>query len=107
MSTDDELPLDAAAWTQASTRAFLTAYPLPTDFRWRDRDGVTRAVLPTYALKGGYGKWLQETPYFPGLFEECHDLLLRAPADVAISGEWLAAELLKRRAPEPLALPLL
>jgi hypothetical protein len=43
-------------------------------------------VHPTYAVKGGYGKWLWETPYFPGLFELIHEILFNAmnlpPPDV-------------------------
>lgn len=82
-----------AAWTHADTRAWLTRYPLPADFTWPDRDAVVRAVLPSNRLSGGYGKWLHETPYFPGLFELVHTILARAPDDQQLSPEWLAREL--------------
>jgi hypothetical protein len=36
----------------------------------------------------GYGKWLRETPYFPGLFELCHDLLDQE-SEIGDAG-WLA-----------------
>jgi hypothetical protein len=85
---------DAGTWTHTHTRAWLSAYPLPADFTWPDRDGQTRPVLPSHrSLSGGYGKWLHETPYFPGLFELAHEILRRAPADAVLTPEWLANEL--------------
>lgn len=98
MSDDLQLPLEQ--WTQSDTREWLTAFPLPVEFRWVDRDDVERAVLPSHrTLKGGYGKWLHETPYFPGLFELCHGILQRTPRDQPLTPEWLAEELQKYRAP--------
>jgi hypothetical protein len=103
MSGEPLPSLGVVPWSQSDTRAWLTKYPLPVDFEWKDRDGVTRAVLPSHrhnTLKGGYGKWLAETPYFPGLFELAHDILLRAPTDVVLNGKWLAAQLKAYRPPE-------
>lgn len=76
------LPIDS--WTPEDTRDWLAAdgNALPPDFLWphRDRkpDGSPHLarVLPSYRLAKGYGFWLQTTPYFPGLFEEIHRLLL-------------------------------
>jgi hypothetical protein len=98
MSTPDALVIPGAEpWTHANTRAFLTACPLPPDFLWRDRDGVERAPLPRNGSKGGYGKWLQETPYFPALFELCHEILRTAPEDTELTDAWLVAALDARR----------
>jgi hypothetical protein len=79
MSEDLVMPWAPVAWTAEDTMAYLTANPLPSDFVWPHRDGGLRPVVPSHSvLKGGYGKWLRETPYFQGLFELIHDLLLRA-----------------------------
>lgn len=91
----------AAPWSPIQTEGWLTEYPLPPSFTWPDRYGQVRPVLPKYALKGGYGKWLHETPYFPGLFEQIHDILAAAPDDQPLSPEWLAAELEKLRPAAP------
>ena len=96
LDTPDGRPV--VRWTNADTREWLTRYPLPTDFQWPDRDGRVRLVLPIYRLKGGYGKWLQEAPAFPGLFEQAHAILYRAPANQVLTPEWLAAELQAERA---------
>lgn len=84
-------------WDDIASEGWLTEYPLPIEFTWPDRYGHERRVLPTYKLKGGYGKWLAETPYFPGLFELCHRILARAPANQVLTPEWLVAELNKYR----------
>lgn len=98
---NDDIIFPVEPWTQADTRAWLSAFPLPVEFSWIDRDKIERSVLPSHRhLKGGYGKWLQETPYFPGLFELCHGILARVPSDQPLSPEWLAAELQKFRAPK-------
>ena len=78
MLDDTLIPLPAA-WSPENTQAYLTANPLPASFRWMHRDGSESAVVPSYRLTGGYGKWLRETPYFPGLFEEIHGVLVRWP----------------------------
>lgn len=61
-------------WTQEDSIDYLTLNPLPADFVWKNRDGKMAEVRPTYSVTN-YGKWLHETPYFPGLFELIHDLL--------------------------------
>ena len=64
--------------------AYLTDNPLPVDFQWfhrnKDPNGkpLMAAVKPIYSISGGYGKWLHDTPYFPGLFELIHDLLFHS-----------------------------
>lgn len=70
----DHKPL---SWTHADTIEYLRTNPLPADFVWRHHDGENAEVKPTYSIKN-YGKWLAETPYFPGLFELIHDLLFSA-----------------------------
>ena len=65
------------AWTREDTAEYLTANPLPSDFEWKHRDGARARVHPSYRTHGGYGKWLRETPYFPGLFELIHDLIFK------------------------------
>lgn len=110
MNTPLQTPLGASwpatpPWTHDDTEAFLTRFALPTDFRWdrtEKRNGQRivvpdQPVLPNYTLSKGYGFWLRTTPYFPGLFEEIHDIILRAPDDQEITSEWLAGQLLERR----------
>ncbi len=105
----DLVQLPSEPWTADDTEAFLTRFALPTEFRWdrtEKRDGVKvaipdQAVLPDYRISKGYGFWLRTTPYFPGLFEEIHEILLRAPEDQEITSEWLAATLLERRRLRP------
>jgi len=87
-------------WTSDFTQRYLDANPLPADFTWKHRDDVDwktpRPVHPSHKSVTSYGKWLRETPYFPGLFELAHQVLARSP-DVG-DAEWLAAELVKFRA---------
>ncbi len=92
MSDQENMPWVPVEWTPEDTQEFLTANPLPSDFTWDHRDGGKRPVVPSHSyLKGGYGKWLRETPYFQGLFELCHDVLLHAKQ--VGDGEWLAGQL--------------
>jgi hypothetical protein len=90
------------AWSKDDTQAYLQANPLPAEFRWTHRDhkldpdGGLRVVHPSHSSVENYGKWLRETPYFPGLFELIHGILAGAP-DLG-DAEWLAAELVARRA---------
>lgn len=92
MAAQDGMPWVPVEWTAEHTQAFLAANPLPVDFTWDHRDGGQRPVVPAHSfLKGGYGKWLRETPYFPGLFEMIHDVLLHA--DPLGDAEWLAGKL--------------
>lgn len=96
-------PPRLTSWTYADTAAYLKANPLPADFLWRKNEPTKHlplaqqplaGVRPTYAV-ADYGKWLRETPYFPGLFELIHDLLFSHPGlpDVAT----LAAQLTQIR----------
>lgn len=94
MTTQDPLiPFTTPPWDEMSTEGWLTEYPLPADFTWTDRYGKERPVLPTYRIKGGYGKWLHETPYFPGLFELVHKILALAPSDQPLTPDWLVERL--------------
>jgi hypothetical protein len=78
-------------WTADATMRYLSAYPLPRTFTWPHRDEGERPVWPTHGAVTAYGKWLRETPYFPGLFELAHDLLEDAPDE--FDAEWLPAEI--------------
>lgn len=68
-------------WTKDDTQAFLTAFALPPDFAWPTKGGGLRKVCPSYQITE-YGKWLRETPYFPGLFEAAHGVLVRHSAEI-------------------------
>jgi hypothetical protein len=80
-------------WTEDDVIRWLNDNPLPADFRWTrvDRNRETKAktyspgtvVLPSH--RGLlYGKWLRETPYFPGLFEKVRDVILALPDDAPL-----------------------
>jgi hypothetical protein len=84
------------AWTLDSSMRALNKLPLPKDFTWPHRDGGERPVRPVHGAVIGYGKWLRETPYFPGLFELCHDLLTDAPNEIFYW--WLPTQLRELRA---------
>jgi hypothetical protein len=71
-------------WTKEHTQAWLTGNPLPAGLRWHHRDGGVRTVTPRYRLTAGYGKWLRETPYFPGLFEAVHEILSAIPNEAVL-----------------------
>lgn len=63
--------LTAQPWTFQDSMDYLSDHPLPNDFRWQGK-----LVVPSHAtLRGGYGKWLKETPYHRGLFPLIHRLL--------------------------------
>lgn len=95
---------DFEPWEHVQTRRYLDSNPLPVDFAWIDDDGDLRPVRPRHASVESYGKWLQETPYFPGLFEIIHRVLVNASA---IGGaDWMAEELNQRRPPKQEKLPL-
>lgn len=92
MADQKRMPWAPVEWTKEHTQDYLAANPLPADFVWEHRDGGERPVVPSHTnVKGGYGKWLRETPYFQGLFELIHDVLLHA--EVLRGPEWLADEL--------------
>jgi hypothetical protein len=98
MSEPEQVPLAEwapAVWSQDDTAAYLKQWPLPSDFVWPHRDGGERPVHPSHSYtRGGYGKWLRETPYFEGLFQLIHDELVRLPADAELpTPEQLAARL--------------
>jgi hypothetical protein len=90
-----------ATWSKDDSQAYLKANPLPVEFRWPHRDhrdapdGGLRPVQPAHKSVESYGKWLRETPYFPGLFELAHEILAAAP-DLG-DADWLASELSARR----------
>ena len=77
------------AWSHQDSVEWLNreGVPLfPDCLLWPDDRDVIRLVAPAHpCLKGGYGKWLKDTPYFPGLFELVHGLVadwgLRLPAE--------------------------
>ena len=77
-----------SAWLDTDTMAYLDMNPLPVDFQWfhRNKDKAGKPLLvvvkPTYHIRDGYGKWLHDTPYFPGLFELIHDLLFHSGAQL-------------------------
>jgi hypothetical protein len=56
-------------WTEAATIVWLNKHPLP-EIRW-----YTLPVRPVHRPLLGYGTWLFNTPYFPGLFEACRSIL--------------------------------
>lgn len=95
MNASDDFTLGAElpAWSEIQTEGWLTEFPLPADFTWADRYGVERPVLPKYKISGGYGKWLHETPYFPGLFEHIHAIIARASAEQELTPEWIVEQL--------------
>ena len=95
-----------ALWTREAAKRYLNDFPLPETFRWPHTDGGERPVQPVHLAVTGYGKWLAETPAFPGLFELVVDVL----NDTALTadpgdGEWLAAELNSLRAKHGKNLP--
>lgn len=101
------LDLPTTPWTPDDSEKWLTetGHALPDDFTWPHRDpkpdgsANLQPVLPSYRLAKGYGFWLRTTPYFPGLFEEIHQILLMSdplPDDGAALAEVLRARLLQR-----------
>lgn len=89
-------------WTPDDTQLWLTENPLPIAFVWPYRDpkpdGAVnlQEVRPKYQV-ADYGKWLRETPYFPGLFEEIHEILVLMGAELPEDGADLARRLEARR----------
>lgn len=82
-------------WSADDTREYLDANPLPVDFTWKHKDGGQRPVQPSHTQVNGYGKWLRETPYYQGLFEEIHRIVASAGAHLP-DIESVVAELLRR-----------
>lgn len=87
--------LSVPTWTKDSTSAYLNDEPLPPGFLWIHKDGGLRAAHPSYRVHGGYGKWLRETPNFPGLFEAVHEAMERAFRTMPTipTQQWLVEEL--------------
>lgn len=84
---------------------YLNTNPLPLTFTWTHRDGGKRHVQPSHRNVTGYGKWLRETPYFQGLFELIHDILV--PLDEFGDGEWMVEQIaLREKRMEQEKLPL-
>lgn len=93
-------------WTREDTKALLNDLrKLPDDFKWPHVDGGERAVRPVHGAVIGFGKWLKETPNFPGLYELIHELIVRAPNDMLITPDWIATELMALRKKHPDARP--
>ncbi len=95
----------SAPWTADDTEEWLRQNPLPTEFRWekttRNPDGSKtvkgdQRVLPEYRISKGYGFWLRTTPYFPGLFEEIHAVMLSLGEKLPYDSDHLAQLLLER-----------
>lgn len=86
------------AWSLDDTQHYLTANPLPSDFRWPHRDlpaADPQPVHPKNRVHYGYGKWLRDTPYFPGLFERIHGIIVAA-GETLPDPDQIAAELTRR-----------
>lgn len=117
-ASDTLIPGLPPPWTKAASQRWLSLNPLPASFQHADRHGVVRPVQPSHAQD--YGKWLAETPYFPGLFEEIHDILsIEARVDLddkstawgddpAACAAWMVGKLVEREKMrgEQAALPL-
>lgn len=85
------------SWTLDASMRLLNAFPLPETLLWPHRDaGRDMPVRPAHSMITGYGKWLRETPYFPGLFELVHEILRGADDEFTV--DWLVAELGRVRA---------
>ena len=98
MKPESDFSLEAlheTDWSLDDTMHYLTANPLPADFHWPHRDfpaARPQPVHPKNRIHYGYGKWLRETPYFPGLFERIHGIIIAAGSDLP-DPETIAAEL--------------
>ena len=73
-----------APWSADDTEELLNVEPLPVGFKWRLTKTSARAlrgdlvdVVPAHRDLA-YGKWLRETPYFQGLFELVHQVVIEA-----------------------------
>ena len=90
-------------WTDDDVMRWLNDFPLPADFRWtrvdRARDTKKKIESPGTLVMPAhrgvvYGKWLRETPYFPGLFEAIRDIIKALPEGAPLpTAEELAARL--------------
>lgn len=78
-------------WTDDDVMRYLDDWPLPADFTWTRvdiaKDTKEKILTPDTAVRPkhhgvAYGKWLRETPYFPGLFERVRDVIRAIPIGV-------------------------
>ncbi len=79
-------------WASTETEAWLSKHPLPDSFRW-PVNGQLVTVRPVHSLRGSFGRWVRETPYFPGLFDACHTVLAAGRGQEIREGADLAARL--------------
>jgi hypothetical protein len=97
----------SGTWTKEDTERWLDDFPLPSDFVWPPAPSPeARTVMPAHRiLKGGYGKWLRETPYHRGLFAQVHEILAAVPIGATMPSPVEVTRRLMERGPEG-ALPL-
>jgi hypothetical protein len=106
------MPLD---WTDDDVERWLTDFPLPADFTWTRTDTTKdkeKILTPNTAVRPkhhgvDYGKWLRETPYFPGLFERIRDIIRDVPVGTHLPPPEELALLLRRPPPEKTTQPTL
>lgn len=90
--------MNSLVWNRIAAQRYLNDFPLPTTFTWPHKDGGERPVHPVHAQVLGWGKWLAETPNYPGLFELIVDILNdKAVREDPGDGVWLAAQLTELR----------
>jgi hypothetical protein len=89
-------------WTKEDTERWLDDFPLPSDFVWPPAPAAdARTVTPSHRiLKGGYGKWLRETPYHRGLFAQVHEILAAVPIGATMPSPVELTRRLMERGPE-------
>lgn len=66
--------LTVPVWSKNSTIKYLNEEGLPPGLVWENWEGVKEEVKPWFDAKQ-IGRWLSETPRFPGLFESIHQHL--------------------------------
>lgn len=81
--------MDNAPKDKDETMEMLNRIGLPVTFHWKGKQ-----VLPSYSITA-YGKWLRETPYHRGLFQECHDTLVAHWVEIDTADE--LADAINRR----------
>jgi hypothetical protein len=93
-----------ADWTDEDVMRWLDDFPLPADFTWtrvdRTKDTKEKIETPNTPVRPAhhgvaYGKWLRETPYFPGLFERARDIIRAIPEGKTLPTAEQLAEMLK------------
>ena len=77
-----------ADWTDDDVMRWLDDFPLPADFTAtrvdRVKDSDEKIFTPNTPVRPAhhgikFGKWLRETPYFPGMFEQIRDIIRAIP----------------------------